>query len=525
MTTEEKQLRALIAAGLESAEVHCKLGETLRIQKRFPEALRSFERALTMGDDSADAAFGTGCTLLELEREAAAIPYLERTAAILPNHYGVLHNLAKAQYAVGLVDEAAANFRAAEAARGGPLHRSSLAVVIPGAPSATHADVLAARQAYAENDLPRPFSPLPGERPSGPLRIGYLSSFFHAPHWMKPVWAIINRHDRDDFVVHLISDATLEECEASGYKNDARDKFVSIRGLDNHRAAVRTADLNLDLLIDLNSYSRPQRLEILAYRPARTVAAWFNQYATSGMRCYDYLIGDPVVIRPDEEAYYTEKIARVSTTYLTYEVTYPVPPVAEAPASANGFVTFGCFASQYKLTPQVISAWCAILNGAPRSKLLIKNGTMAVDSNRAALLSRFTANGIDPARIDFEPGAPHFDYLAAYDKIDIALDPYPYNGGTTTSEALWQGVPVLCFDGDRWASRQGASLLRAAGLDAFVARDEADYIARAIAFGNNGVPNERQTMRERLAASKMMDTAGFAREMESIYRRLVRMED
>jgi predicted O-linked N-acetylglucosamine transferase (SPINDLY family) len=356
------------------------------------------------------------------------------------------------------------------------------------------------------------------------LRIGYISSFFHAPHWMKPVWALINRHDRDAFVVHLIADATPEECEASGYKSDARDKFLSIRGVDNDRAAAQIASLDLDLLIDLNSYSRPQRLDILAYRPARTVAAWFNQYATSGMPCYDYLIGDPVVIRPEEEPFYTEKIVRVSTTYLTYEVSYPVPPVSAAPAKTNGFVTFGCFASQYKLTPQVISAWCTILRGAPRARLLIKNGTMAVDSNRAALLARFTVNGIDPARIDFEPGAPHFDYLAAYGKVDIALDPFPYNGGTTTSEALWQGVPVLCFDGDRWASRQGASLLRAAGLDGFVARDEADYIGRAIAFGNIGVPNERETMRDRLAASKMMDTAGFTREMESIYRRLIGTE-
>lgn len=523
MTTEEKALRAMLDAGLESAEVYRKLGEALRLQKRFPEALRSFERAIAMGDESAEAMFGAGSAALDSEREAAAIRYLERAAAVLPDHHGVLHNLAKAQYAVGLVDEAVANFRAAERLHGGPLHRASLAVVIPGAPSATHSDVLAARQAYAVNDLPSPIGSFPSERRPGPLRVGYISSFFHAPNWMKPVWAVINRHDRERFAVHLVSDATPEECAKSGYKHDERDRFLSIRGVDNMRAASQIAGAELDLLIDLNSYSRPQRLEVLAYRPARVVAAWFNQYATSGMPCYDYLIGDPVVIKPEEEPFYVEKIVRVSTTYLTYEVAYPVPPVAQS--QANGSVTFGCFASQYKLTPQVIRAWSAILNGAPRSKLLIKNGSLSVDSSRAALLSRFAANGVDSARIVLEAGAPHFDYLAAYDNVDLALDPYPYNGGTTTSEALWQGVPVLCFEGDRWASRQGASLLLAAGLDEFVARDEADYIARGIAFGNHGVPGDRLTMRARLAASKMMDTEGFTREMESIYRRLVRMED
>jgi predicted O-linked N-acetylglucosamine transferase (SPINDLY family) len=143
---------------------------------------------------------------------------------------------------------------------------------------------------------------------------------------------------------------------------------------------------------------------------------------------------------------------------------------------------------------------------------------MRAESNRDALRQRFVEHGVDPARVTLEPGAPHYDYLAAYARVDVALDAFPYNGGTTTSEALWQGVPVLCFDGDRWAARQSASLLRAAGLDEFVARDEADYVARGIELGS-GFDDERRTMRERLAGSRMMDTAAFAREIESIYRR------
>ena len=241
------------------------------------------------------------------------------------------------------------------------------------------------------------------------------------------------------------------------------------------------------------------------------------------MTAYDCLIGDPVVVHADEEIHYTEKIVRVSGTYLTFDVTYAVPPVEPAPARRNGHVTFGCFASQYKLTPQVVRAWAAILDGAPEAELLVKNRTMEAECNRVSLLQRFTELGVDPARITLEPGAPHYDYLASYSRVDVALDPFPYNGGTTTSEALWQGVPVLCFDGDRWAARQGASLLRAAGLDEFVAHDEADYIARGIQLGR-GFADERMTMRTRLAASSMMDTTAFARELESIYRRLAGVE-
>src|SRR6185295_4545264 len=145
---------------------------------------------------------------------------------------------------------------------------------------------------------------------------------------------------------------------------------------------------------------------LVAYRPARAVAAWFNHFATSGMTSYDCLIADPIVVRADEEVHYTEKIVRVPGTYLTFGVAYAVPPVEQAPARRNGHVTFGCFASQYKLTPQVVRAWAAILDGAPEAVLLVKNRTMEAEGNRAALLERFTEHGVDPARITLEPGAP-----------------------------------------------------------------------------------------------------------------------
>ena len=320
---------------------------------------------------------------------------------------------------------------------------------------------------------------------------------------MKPVWGLVNEHDRTGFAVHLLSDATEAECAAAGYRPDPRDTFVAIRGLDNEQAAERIAAAELDLLVDLNGYSALGRLPVVAYRPARAVAGWFNHYATSGMTTYDCLIGDSVVVHADEEIHYTEKIVRVSGTYLTFDVAYAVPPVEQAPARRNGHVTFGCFASQYKLTPQVVS-----MGRDPRRGPGARSSSGTEPCRRSATglsLQRFTEHGVDPARITLEPGAPHYDYLASYSRVDVALDPFPYNGGTTTSEALWQGVPVLCFDGDRWAARQGASLLRAAGLDEFVAHDEADYIARGIQLGQ-GFADERMTMRKRLTASKMMDT-------------------
>jgi len=486
--------------------------------RRFAEALECFRRAEALGEDGFDVRFGLGSALLDTHREADAIAELESAVALEPRHAGALHNLGKAQYGMGLVDDAVASFRAALAVSDDVLHRLALATVIPGSPSATHADVLDARRGFAERDLPSSHVALPAERTPGPLRVGYLSAFFASPNWMKPVWGLVNAHDRDGLAVHLLSEATDAECAAAGYRPDPRDTFVPLRGLDGDEAAERIAAADLDVLVDLNGYSAPGRLAVVAAHPARTVVGWFNQYATSGIGAYDAVIGDAVVVRPDEEAYYTESVVRVPGTYLTFDVAYPVPPVEEAPARGNGHVTFGSFASQYKLTPQVVRAWAAILDAVPSARLLLKNRALGVEGNRAFLLRAFADHGVDPSRITLEAGAPHFEYLAAYSRIDVALDPYPYNGGTTTCEALWQGVPVLCVDGDRWAARQGASLLRAAGLDELVARDEADYVARAIELGE-GFDDGRATMRERLAASRMMDTTAFAREMESVYRR------
>jgi predicted O-linked N-acetylglucosamine transferase (SPINDLY family) len=501
-----------------SAENQLQRGAELMGQRRFADALECFRRAHALGARGFQVDFGLGSALLDTGQEAAALVELERAAALQPRHIGVLQNLAKAQFHMGLVAEAVATLRAALVVNDDVLHRASLATLIPGDPSATHADVLAARRAFAENDLPTPRFSFSPERRPGPLRVGYLSSFFGSANWMKPVWGLINAHDRTEFAVHLLSDATETDCAAAGYRPDPRDTFVAIKGLDNDEAGERIAAADLDLLVDLNGYSAAGRLAVVAYRPARTVVASFNHFATSGMTAYDCLIGDSVVIQPDEEIHYSEKIERVSATYLTFDVAYEVPPVEPAPAQRNGHVTFGSFASQYKITPQVVSAWAAILDAAPQAVLLVKNRAMRAESNRDALRQRFVEHGVDPARVTLEPGAPHYDYLAAYARVDVALDAFPYNGGTTTSEALWQGVPVLCFDGDRWAARQSASLLRAAGLDEFVARDEADYVARGIELGS-GFDDERRTMRERLAGSRMMDTAAFAREIESIYRR------
>jgi predicted O-linked N-acetylglucosamine transferase (SPINDLY family) len=229
----------------------------------------------------------------------------------------------------------------------------------------------------------------------------------------------------------------------------------------------------------------------------------------------------------DERAFYRERVLRVRGSYLTFEVAYRVPDVAPAPCLSADRFTFGCLCPQYKVTPQVVGAWARILAACPRSRLFLKGGALDSPETRRFVRDLFATSGIPEDRLTLEGRSEHYDFLARYAGVDVALDTFPYNGGTTTMEALWQGVPVLTFTGDRWASRIGASLMRSAGLGELVASDVEGYVEQAIALANDAATPARldalrRTMRDRLRASPVCDVRGFARAMERLYERICR---
>jgi protein O-GlcNAc transferase len=507
------------------ADRHKQAGDLLHAEGRLEDAIAEYERALALDDGLLGAWYSCGCAWLTKEIFPKALACFEAAAALAPDDAAVQHNAGTAAFNLGLMDEAIARFRRSLELADSFLPRTAIATLIPGSPAADHAAVLAARRDWFAAHLPQPPGRgLPRDAHTRRLRIGYLSSFFQSPNWMKPVWGLINHHDRDAFDIHLFSDCAQSMCE--GYEPHERDTFHDITALSNHDAARRIERSEIDLLIDLNGYSRITRLAVAAQRPAPIQAVWFNMYATSGMACFDYLIGDEHVIAPEEEPFYTEKVVRIPGSCLTFRVDYPVPDVGDPPVLSAGHVTFGCLNSQYKITPAVVDAWSQILRRVPSAKLLLKNAALEHETNREHLAERFRRLGIEAGRLEFDGPAAHWDFLAAYSRIDIALDTFPYNGGTTTSEAIWQGVPVLTFRGDRYASRMSTSIMRAAGLDAFVATDVDDYVERAVSLAAESqsaawVSEMRRGMRARLAASQLFDTTTFTRAMEAKYREFV----
>lgn len=500
--------------------------DALHLAGDVDAAVPLYRRVLAADQGNVAAWHGLGAARLRAGAYGEASDALLRAVRLRPDEVGAWGQLAEALFNLGDVERAIYAYRrAATAASMRPKAEENVAIVIPGSASAANADVFSARYAWGQH-LAAGVGPV--ERPprpssAGKLRIGYVSAFFDKPNWMKPVYGVINRHDRERLEVHLVS-LGGDPSPSAGYREHDHDVIWRVGSLDDERIARLLAAAGIDVLVDLNAYSAAKWLRLFLRRPAPVQLAWFNSFATSGLACFDGIIGDDTVIPADEEAFYTERVLRVPGTYLAFEVFHAVPDVAPPPCTGNqGQLTFGSLASAYKLNDVTLDIWARILRSAPASRLLIRASTLAEPSNRDHLAARLADRGLAGERVDIEGGAAHFDFLQSYDRIDIALDTFPYNGGTTTTEALWQGVPVLTYVGDRWVARTSASLLRAAGLDDWVARDEDDLLAKASALARDPAAPARLAalragMRARLAGSAACDTAGLCRALEQIYR-------
>lgn len=526
-STALKILAPAIARFPDNAVIATRFADALYKAGDVLGARNAYRNALELDESVFQAWYGRGLAEYFLGAHDDAVLCLDRASALEPGDAEVRFYLGKALFQMGEIDRAIEEL--SRAAKSGPMRGQALrhiAAIIPGSPSHGNREILAARRKCAgfEEKLERPARVKKIRRlgKSKKLRIGYVSSFFQDRNWMKPVWGVINHHDRSSFEIHLFAEEG-DPAPESGYSKNPSDIIHSLTGLSNGGAARRIARARIDVLVDLNAYSAPARLGIYMRRPAPAIAGWFNAYATTGIHAFDYIIGDSEVIPPVEERFYQERVLRVQGSYLAFSVLYLVPAIEQPPCVKNGYFTFGCLAPLYKIVPEVIGAWAQILRSAPAARLLLKCSQLRDAGVRAALLSRFADLGIGSSQLQLEEPEEHFEFLKAYARVDIALDTFPYNGGTTTMEALWQGVPVLTFSGDRWVGRISRSLLVAAGLGDWVEPSVEGYVRRAVRLAALAeTPDElvqmRGGMRERLKESKVCDSARLCRELERHYR-------
>lgn len=295
-----------------------------------------------------------------------------------------------------------------------------------------------------------------------------------------------------------------------------------VKGVRDEDFAKLVRDDKIDILIDLSGYSGHHRLPAFAWKPAPIQVTWLGYFATTGLSAMDYLIADPWTLPEGEEPFFSETIWRLPETRLCFTAPRERVAVSALPAEVNGYITFGCFNHLTKVNNQVIALWARILEAVPGSRLFLKATQLREPETRRSLLARFAMCGISSERLILEGATPRAEYLAAYHRVDIALDPFPYTGGTTTAETLWMGVPVLTLAGAHFLARQGVGLLMNAGLPEWVATDQADYFSKAVAHAGDvpALASLRRSLRAQVVASPVFDAHRFAGHFSSALRQM-----
>jgi protein O-GlcNAc transferase len=354
--------------------------------------------------------------------------------------------------------------------------------------------------------------------PARRLRIGYVSpdlhrhsvSFFFAP--------VLAGHDEAAFEVFCYHNHVREDDVSASLRGDAEHWFNSY-GLTDEQFAARVRDDGIDILVDLAGHTAHNRLLAFALRPAPVQMTWLGFPTTVGFPDIGWRISDWQVDPAGHDRHSTEALLRLPNSYFCYRPG-PSPAVSLLPAHTAGHVTFGSFNALVKVSETTVAAWAAVLAAVPRSRLILKTSALGEAETRSRLLTEFRSRGIDPGRIEMLAWEEKTEsHLATYRRVDIALDTFPYNGATTTCEALWMGVPVVSLSGDTHASRMGRSLLTAAGLRDLVA-DSVDGFVRAaagLASDLDGLELLRGGLREQLRSSVLMDEIAFTRSLETLY--------
>ncbi|WP_176787894.1 tetratricopeptide repeat protein [Roseospirillum parvum] len=525
----EAALAALPEAAPERPPLLAARAAALRLTGRPESAVAVARQALAQAPELADAHLALANALNDLgrldEAEAATRTLLDRA----PKRADAWTNLGNILAAQWRPAEAEAAYRQALAlAPGQHDAHGNLLLALTYTPTTTAADLAAAAADWARAvaaPLARPRPAPRARRPGAPLRVGYLSPDFRRHSCGYFLQAPLAHHDPARVEVHALADVARPDAMTAELKALA-PHWHDVAGLDDTALAERLAALGLDMVVDCAGHTRGNRLPVLARRPAPLLLTWLGFPATTGLAAFDGRVVDALTDPPGSEADHAEPLCRLEDGFLCYT------PPADAPApeaDPAGPLTFGSFNNLAKVHDGVMETWAAILARVPDSRLLLKGRLPPEAPHVRARLARFgailAAAGVDPGRLEAHDWiARAAQPLALYRRVHIGLDPFPYNGTTTTCEALWMGVPVVTLAGDRHAARVGASLLARVGLDHLIAADRAGYIERAVelAADRPALAALKAGLRDRMADSPLTDGAGFARRLESLYESLWR---
>ncbi len=434
------------------ARWHDRLGRALRLSGDHGSARASFERALELDPDCADAIADLAMTYWTIGEPETAAGLYRRSLSVDPRQPQIHSDLVYLLAYCGI--ESPADILA-EAQRWERQHAAGFAAVNP----------------------PHSNDPDPGRR----LRIGYVSPDFRLHAVANFIEPVIAAHDRNRFEIHCYSQVRRPDATTERLQKRA-DHWRPIVDRDDDAVAAQIREDRIDVLIDLAGHTGDNRLLVFARKPAPVQVTWLGYMGTTGLSAIDYIIANRWLIPPEHRRYFSETVFDVEHC-APFRFAMAPPPAK--PARERSGIVFGCFNNCRKLRDVVLEAWCRILARVPDSRLILKSFGLDDPPVQETFRRRFAQHGIDAGRIEFRGGTPYKAYLDSYREIDIALDPFPGNGGTTTCDTLLMGVPLVTLWGETMAARVGGGMLSALGLGQLVADNAEGYVDRAVRLASD----------------------------------------
>ena len=509
--------RAALALREPFAAAHYNRGTALREQGDLQSAAHHLRRSLELRPDYPAALNNLGLTLLDLHQPGESARILGQALRLKPDYAAAWTNLGNALSRLRDVTGAiSAHRRAVSLNPASADLASSLLMSLLYDPHCTpemHNRELTqfeARFGRPAEITPHPNDPSPERR----LRIGYLSSDFREHVVARNILPLFEHHDRDAFEIVAFYNHPRQD-QTTACIRQLCTSFHSIHRQSDLAVAEAIRRERIDILVDLNVHSSGNRIPVLALKPAPVQITFAGYPGSTGLHRVGYRISDPY-LDPAGSRHGPERILHIPS-FWCYRPNGADLPVLPSPVLQAGHLTFGSLNSPAKLNDELLCMWATILERVPSSRLLL----LAWDSElRQRIAGIFQARGISGDRLRFSAHAPHDEYMRLYNEIDIILDPMPYNGHTTSLDALWMGVPVVTLAGPTPASRGGLSQLANLNLAELVAHDREQYIqiATDLARDPTRLESLRSAMRQRLRGSVLMDERRFAREIELRYR-------
>ncbi len=510
------------------------LGTLYRLQKRHDDALQHLRRAVEVAPQDASSAASLASTLIELGAVSEALTLIDRVAIHHPQHAELL-----SMRAFGLVQQARIDEAQQVMAQVREL-RPGNSIAIPNSLfSSLYSDSLdAAALTHLHRELCAPLSASPApanasaltsaatptpRRPSArgkPLRIGYLSPDLRAHPVGFFIEPVLQHHDRKRFSVTCYALSTASDEHTRKLQSHGHG-WHNCSGWNQQRLAQQIRADGIDVLVDLTGHTAGGRPLLLAARAAPVQAVFIGYPYTTGLPSIDYIVADQHLIPVGQEALYSERPARLPHSFLLYQPQPGTPPVAALPSQLNGHITFGSFNNLPKVSATCLDLWARVLQAVPNSRMVLMASSLADAGTRTLFQQHFVSRGITADRVDLlPPVVPLTRFLAEYARLDIALDSLPYNGGTTTCDALWMGVPVVTLAGEGFMSRMGVSLLNTVGHPEWVAATPDDYvqIATALAADRERLAMLRAGLRSQVMRSGLCDGKAYTQGLETLYR-------